>query len=85
MDSFKKINLTREIYFFLLKMPDYLGNISSNIVYSAIGAGPLTIPRTSNNPDSFLTAIKPLVIGMNRQGVSIEKTNSNIIRFFNKY
>ena len=85
MDSFKKINLTREIYFFLVKMPDYLGNVSSNIVYSATGAGPLTLPRTSNNPDSLLTAIKRLVIGMNRQGVSIENINSNIIRFFNKY
>ena len=66
-------------------MPDKSSNIHSSTVYSAIGAELLRIPRASNNPESFSTAIKPLIARMSRQGVSIEKINSVILKFFNKY
>ena len=39
----------------------------------------------SNNPESFSTAIKPLIARMNKQGVSVEKINSVILKFFNKH
>ena len=60
-------------------------NVPSNIVYSAIGAESLRIARASNNPESFCTAIKPLIARMNRQGLSIGKRNSSILKIFDKH
>ena len=42
-------------------MPDKSSNVPSGIVYSAVGAESLRIARASNNPESFSTAIKPLL------------------------
>ena len=66
-------------------MPDKSRNVSSSIIYSAIGAELLRIARASNNPESFSTAIKPLIAHMSRQGVAIGKMNSSILKFFEKH
>ena len=66
-------------------MPDKSSNVPSSTVYSAIGAESLRIGRASNNLESFSTAIKPLLGQMSRQGVSIGKINSSILKFFNKH
>ena len=60
-------------------MPDDSSNLTSSIVYSVIGAESLTIARVSNNPESFSTAVKPLIPCMSMQGVSIGK-----IKFYSK-
>ena len=60
-------------------MPDKSSNVPSGIVYPAIAAEPLGIARTSNNPESFSIAIKPLIARLSRQGVSIGK-----IKFYSK-
>ena len=65
-------------------MPDKSRNESSRIVYSAIGVESLRIARASDNPESFSTAIKPVIARMSRQGVSIGKINSSILKYFNK-
>ena len=64
-------------------MPDKSSNVPSSIVCSAIGAESLGIARASNNPESFSTVVK-LIARMIRQGVSIGKINSSILKFFNK-
>ena len=69
----------------VVRMPDKSSNVPSRIVYSAIGAESLRIARASNNPESFSTAIKPLIAHMSRQGVSIGKINSASLKFFNKF
>ena len=56
-----------------VRMPDKSGNVPSSTVYSAIGAESLRIARASNNPESFSTAIKPLIARMSRQGYPLEK------------
>ena len=66
-------------------MPDQSSNVPSSIVYSAIVAESLRIARASNNPESFSTAIKPLIARMSRQGVSTEKKPSSILQVFNKH
>ena len=66
-------------------MPDNSSNVSPSIVYSAIGPESLRIARASNNPESFSTVIKSLIAHMSRQGVSIGKINSFILKFFNKH
>ena len=66
-------------------MPDKSSNVPSSTVYSAIGAKSLRIDSASNNPESFSTAIKPLISRMKRQGVSIEKVNCVILKFFNRH
>ena len=66
-------------------MPDKSSNVPSNIVYSAIGAESLRIAIASNNPESFSTGIKPLIPCISRQGLSIGKTNSSILKMFNKH
>ena len=66
-------------------MPDKSSNIPSSIVYSAIGAESLRIDRASNNAESFSTASKPFIARMSRQGVSIGKINSFILKSFNKH
>ena len=71
--------------FSIVRMPDKSSNVPSSIVYSAIGAESLRIARASNKPESFSTAIKPLIARMSRQGVSIGKINSSILKFFNKH
>ena len=65
--------------FSIVRMPDKSRNVPSSIVYYAIGAESLRITRASNNPESFPTAVKPLIAGMSRQGVHIGKINSSII------
>ena len=65
-------------------MTDKSSNVPSSIVSCAIGAESLRIARASNNPESFSTAIKPLIVRMSRQGVSIGKINSSIPKLFNK-
>ena len=71
--------------FSIIRMSDKSINVSASIVYSAIGAESLRVARASNNPESFSTAIKPLIARMSRQWVSIGKINSSILRFFNKH
>ena len=66
-------------------MPDKSSNVPSSAVYSAIGAESLRPVRASNNPESFSTAIKPLIARMSGQGISIGKINSSILKFFNKH
>ena len=72
--------------FSIVRMPDKSSNVPSSIVYSAIGAESLRIAiASSNNPESFSTAIKPLTACMSREGVSIGKINSSILKMFNKH
>ena len=71
--------------FSIVKMLDKSSNVPSSIVYSAIGAESMRIVRASKNPESFSTAIKQLIARMSRQGVSIGKTNSSILKSFNKH
>ena len=71
--------------FSIVRMPDKSSNVPYSIVYSAFGAESLRIARASNNPESFSTEIKPLISHMSRQGVSIGKINSSILKFFNKH
>ena len=69
----------------IVRMPDKSSNVPASTVYSAIGAEPLGIAGASNNPESFSTAIKPLIARMSRHEISIEKTNSVIVKLFNKH
>ena len=71
--------------FSIVRMPDKSSNVPSSIVYSVIGAESLRIAGASNNPESFSTAIKPLIARMSRHEISIEKTNSVIVKLFNKH
>ena len=79
---FDKIN---SFTFSVVRMPDKSSNVTSSIVYSAIGAESLTTARVSNIPESFPTPIKPLIARMISQGVSIGKINSTILNFLNKH
>ena len=54
--------------FSIVRMSDKSSNVPSSIVCSAIGAELLRIARASSNPESFSTAIKPLIVRMSRQG-----------------
>ena len=47
--------------FSMVRISNKSSNVTSSIVYSAIGAESLRIARVSNNPESFSTAIKPLI------------------------
>ena len=71
--------------FSIFRMSDKSSNVPSSIVYSAIGAESLINPRASNNPESFSTAIKPLIACMSRQEVPIRNINSSVLKFFNKH
>ena len=71
--------------FSIVRIPDKSSNVPSSIVYSAIGAESLRIARASNNPESFSTAIKPLIFCMSRQGVFVGEINSSILKCFNKH
>ena len=66
-------------------MSDKSSNVPSSTVYYAIGAESLRIAGASNNPESFSTAIKPLIVRVSRHGISIEKINSVIVKLFNKH
>ena len=68
--------------FSFVRMPDRSSNVRSIIVYSAIGAELFNIARASNNPESFCTAVRPLIARISRQGVSIGKIKSSILTFF---
>ena len=68
--------------FSVVRMPDKSSCIQSSIVFSAIGAESFRITRASNNPDSFFTAIKPLISLISRQGVSNRKIKRVILKFF---
>ena len=77
--------MIKETPFSVVRMPDKSSNVPSSIVYSVIGSESLRIARASNNAESFSTAIKPLIAYMSRQGVSIEKINSAILKSINKH
>ena len=68
--------------FSIFRIPDKSRNVPSSIVYSATGAESLRITRASNNPESFSTAVKPLIAGMSRQGDW--KNKQFYYNFFNK-
>ena len=88
MESFILVSLIKQIHFlFLLSecQTSEVMYIPSSIVYSAIGAKSLRTATASNNSESFSTAIKPLIAHMSRQGVSIGKINSSILKLFNKH
>ena len=59
--------------FSIIRMPDKLSNVPSSIVYSTIGAESLRVARESNNPESFSTAIKPLIARMRSRDYPLEK------------
>ena len=87
MESFILVSLIKETHFLfsIVRMSNKSSNIPSSIVYSAIGAESLRIARASSNPESFSTSIKPLIARMSRQGVSIRKINSFILKIFSKH
>ena len=66
--------------FSIVRIPDNSSNVPSSMIYSATGAETLRIAKASNNPESFSTAIKPLIARMNRKGVSIGKINSSTLK-----
>ena len=81
-----KFHFGRSFPFSIVRMPDKSSNVPYSIVYSANGAESLRIARASNNPESFSTAIKPLIVHMTRQtSSSMVKINSFILIFFNKH
>ena len=64
----------RDLYpFSIVRMPVKSNNVPSSIVCSAIGVESSRIVRASNNPESFSTAIKPLI-----------SRNSSILKFLTK-
>ena len=71
--------------FSIARMPDKSSNVPSSTVCSAIVAESSRIARASNNTESFFTAFKAHIARMSRQEVSIEKTISVILKFFNKH
>ena len=84
MFHFGLFDKTETFPFSIVRMPDKSSNVPSGIVYSAIGAESLRIAGASNIPESFSTAIKPIIARMSRQGVSIGKRSSSILKIFNK-
>ena len=72
-------------HFSIVRIPVKINNVPSSIVYSAIGVESLRIAKASNNVESFSAAIKPFIACMIRQGVSIEKINIVIVKYFNKH
>ena len=56
-------------------MPGKSNNVPFSKVYSAIGAESLRIARANNNPESFSTAMKPLIACMRAgRGYPLEKS-----------
>ena len=86
MESFISVSLIRDLFpFSVASMPDKSSNVPSSAVYSTTGAESLRIVEARSDPESFSTAIKPLIACMRRQKVSIAKINSVILKFFNKH
>ena len=71
--------------FSIVRVLDESNNVPYSIVYSAVGAESLRIARAINNPESFSTAIKPLIACMSRQRVSIGNINISVLKFYNKH
>ena len=63
-------------------MPDKSSNVPSSRVYSVIGGESLRIASASNSPELFSIAIKPLIVCMARQVVSIGKMKGSVLEFF---
>ena len=61
MFHFGLFDKTETFPFSIVRMPDKSSNVPSGIVYPVIAAESLGIVRTSNNPESFSIAIKPLM------------------------
>ena len=61
---FSLFNKRDSFPFPIVRMPDKSSNVPASTVYSAIGAKPLGIAGASSNPESFSTAIKPLIARM---------------------
>ena len=72
---------------FVVKMPGRSRYQQFNILtlYSTIGTESLEITRASNNPDSFLTAIKIPATHISKNGAPIKNINRIIVNFVNKY
>ena len=71
--------------FSIVRMPDKASNMPSNIFYSSIGAEVLRIARASNNLNSFLSSVKPLITRMCRQGASKPRLANVLKKFFHKH
>ena len=57
----------------IVRIPDKSGNVPSSIVYSAIDTQSLRIARASNDPESFSTAVKPLIAHRAGRGYPFQK------------
>ena len=75
------VYLIKETHFLFLWSDCKTSQVPSSIVYSAAVVEPMRIARANNNPESFSTAIKPLIALMSRQWESIGKINSFILKF----
>ena len=78
------VYLIKETHFLFLWSDCKTSQVPSSIVYSAVVVEPMRIARANNNPESFSTAIKPLIALMSRQCESIGKINSFILKFLTK-
>ena len=67
--------------FYIVLVPEKSSNTLSDIVYSAVVAKSIIIATASNNPNSFLTTLKPFFYLVIRQEVSIEKLDSIIVLY----
>ena len=59
--------------FSIVRVPDKSSDVPSSTGCSAIGAESLRIARANKNPESFSTAVKPLITRISWQGFSTEK------------
>ena len=78
MFHFGLLNKRDSFRFSIVRIPDNSSNVPSSIVYSATGAETLRIAKASYNPESFSTAIKPLIAHMNRNFKIFNKHHSNV-------
>ena len=86
MGSFGSASLIRDSFpSSIVRILDKSINIPFSTVYAVIGSESLRIAREINNPESFSTAMKPLIARISRQRVSVEKINSAILKTFNKH
>ena len=56
------VYLIKETHFLFLWSDCKTSQVPSSIVYSAVVVEPMRIARANNNPESFSTAIKPLIV-----------------------
>lgn len=54
--------------FYIVLVPEKSSNTLSDIVYSAVGAKSIIIATASNNPNSFLTTLKPFFYRCDQAG-----------------